>query len=60
MPRERGPTPPKPRSRPGWPKPLPCLVCGRVRASVGPADRIHPGCRRAAEEGDAGRGRFGL
>lgn len=31
----------------GFPKQLPCLVCGRARKSTWPGDRIHPQCRRA-------------
>jgi hypothetical protein len=35
--------------RPGWPKDLPCLVCGRVRRSVAPHDRIHDRCQETID-----------
>ncbi len=31
----------------GFPKQLPCLVCGRPRCSTWPGDRIHVACRKA-------------
>lgn len=62
MPRGRGPTPPKPRPQPGFPKVLVCLLCGRPRVAMGPADRLHPRCRKAVVEADrdAGPGLSGL
>jgi len=36
--------------RVGWPKRKRCLVCGRVRLSTGPRDRLHPDCRHRVNE----------
>lgn len=35
------------RRYPGFPKRLPCLVCGRPRVAQSPAERIHASCRKA-------------
>jgi hypothetical protein len=35
---------------PGWPKALPCLVCGRVRRAEGPSHRLHEHCQLAISE----------
>lgn len=32
---------------PGFPKKLPCLVCGRPRKAHSPSLRIHAACRKA-------------
>ena len=31
----------------GFPKRLPCLVCGKLRTARSPSVRIHAACRRA-------------
>jgi len=31
----------------GFPKKLPCLVCGRLRKAYSPSVRIHAACRKA-------------
>ena len=47
--------PPRPlgRPRPGWPKVLPCLRCGRARVATGPGDRFHASCRAIVWEAAA-------
>ena len=44
----------EPQRRPGWPKGLPCLRCGRRRRALSPADRLHVSCRVAAAADDVG------
>jgi hypothetical protein len=34
------------RHYPGFPKKLPCLVCGRLKKSLWPGERIHFNCKR--------------
>jgi len=34
---------------PAWPKPKPCLRCGRMREATSPGDRLHDYCRMAVD-----------
>ncbi len=34
----------------GFPKRLPCLVCGRMRRASGPGHRIHAACQSQASD----------
>lgn len=43
-------TTPARRTVPGFPKKLPCLICGRPRRSSWPGDRIHPTCQKEREQ----------
>jgi hypothetical protein len=38
------------RLAPGFPKKLPCLICGRLRRSSWPGDRIHEPCQKERAE----------
>lgn len=45
------PQPPRTRRHfPGFPKKLPCLICGRSRRAQWPGDRLHSSCQKERDE----------